>query len=79
MAVEKHQKKDCSVLAPKKGPETLGNSNFGFVDGTFSVCPKLFSQEYVIRTIVEGTAVTCAYGLLPGKKQLHYGAFPSYH
>ena len=63
------------VFASRKGLKTLGNSTAWFVDGTFSVCPKLFTQVYVIRTILEGTAVTCAYGLLPGKKRTHYEQF----
>ena len=63
------------VFASKECLETLGNSNVWFMDGTTSVYPKLFSQVYVIRTIVEGTAVTCAYGLLPGKTRLHYEEF----
>ena len=59
------------AFASQKGLATLGSGSHWFVDRTFSVCPKLFCHVFVIRTIREGTPVTCVYGLLPGKKRLH--------
>ena len=63
------------VFASPRGLETLAQATDWFVDGTFSVCPRIFKQLYVIRTLVEGIPVTCAYGLLPGKKRMHYEEF----
>jgi hypothetical protein len=37
-----------------------------FMDGTFTVAPRLFSQVYVIRAPLADSAVTCAYAFLTG-------------
>lgn len=41
-------------------------------DGTFSVCPQIFSQLYVFGTMIRGTLIPVAYMLLPGKSMAIY-------
>ncbi|CAN7938702.1 unnamed protein product [Ixodes hexagonus] len=42
------------------------------MDGTFSVCPRLFKQLYVLRCAVGESSVACVYALLPGKSLTTY-------
>jgi len=38
-----------------------------FMDGNFSMAPRLFSQLYVIRALLGEAAVMCTYAFLTGK------------
>jgi len=44
----------------------LALANTWYMDGNFSMSPRLFTQLYVIRAPLGETAVTCAYALLTG-------------
>ena len=46
-----------------------------FMDGCFSMAPRLFQQLYIIRAPLGESAVTCVYALLPGKSQNIYEGF----
>ena len=43
-----------------------------FIDGTFSLAPRQFTQLYVIRVPVGKTYATCVYALMSGKTQDEY-------
>ena len=45
----------------------LANSPSVYLDGTFSICPKLFFQLYLFVGIVNGTFLPLAFALLTGK------------
>ena len=47
----------------------LARQRVWYMDGNFSLAPKIFQQVYIIRAKLGDTAVTCAYGLLPGKSK----------
>ena len=44
----------------------LATSDRWYMDGNFSMAPKLFQQLYVIRASVGQSAVTCVYAFLTG-------------
>ena len=47
----------------------LSRNQQWFMDGTFKVAAKLFTQLYVIRAPLGESTVACAYAFLPGKSQ----------
>ena len=59
-------------LASKEGLTHLAGQINYYMDGTFSMAPKLFQQLYTIRAQLRTSAVTCVYALLMGKSQWQY-------
>ncbi|KAG0419915.1 hypothetical protein HPB47_003803 [Ixodes persulcatus] len=55
------------VFASHEQLRALSTSRTWYMDGTFSVCPRLFKQLYVIRCTAGESTVACVYALLPGK------------
>ena len=60
------------IFASKQGLTHLARQSNWYMDGTFSMAPKLFQQLYIIRAQLGTSAVTCVYALLMGKSQCHY-------
>ena len=42
----------------------LANSNQWFGDGTFKLCPQIFSQIYTIHALVNHEVLSCVFALL---------------
>ncbi|CAN7974631.1 unnamed protein product [Ixodes persulcatus] len=55
------------VFASHEQLRALSTSRTWYMDGTFSVCPRLFKQLYVIRCAAGESTVACVYALLLGK------------
>ncbi|XP_040079324.3 uncharacterized protein LOC120850758, partial [Ixodes scapularis] len=55
------------VFASHEQLRALSTSRTWYMDGTFSVCPRLFKQLYVMRCTAGESTVACVYALLPGK------------
>ncbi|XP_041370954.1 uncharacterized protein LOC121384563 [Gigantopelta aegis] len=55
------------VFATKEGLKHLAAANTLYMDGNFSMAPKVFKQLYVIRVPFGDTAITTVYALLPNK------------
>ena len=60
------------VFASDEALRHLARQDEWFIDGTFSLSPKIFQQLYIIRAKLGTSAVTCVYALLNGKSQSHY-------
>ena len=60
------------VFTSDTGLRHLARQRVWYMDGNFSLAPKIFQQVYIIRAKLGDTAVTCAYGLLPGKSKEIY-------
>ena len=60
------------IFASKQGLTHLARQSNWYMDGTFSMAPKLFQQLYIICAQLGTSAVTCVYALLTGKSQCHY-------
>ena len=60
------------IFASPEQLRQLAVADTWFMDETFDVAPRLFRQLYVIRVVVDDTAVSCVYTLLTGKSQTLY-------
>ena len=60
------------VFAEDGALQHLASTNVWYVDGNFKSSPLIFDQVYVIRARLDAGAVSCVYGLLPGKEGRHY-------
>ncbi|CAN7977149.1 unnamed protein product [Ixodes persulcatus] len=60
------------VFASSEQLRALSTSPTWYMDGTFSVCPRLFKQLYVLRCAVGESSVACVYALLAGKSLAIY-------
>ncbi|CAN7946623.1 unnamed protein product [Ixodes hexagonus] len=60
------------VFASTEQLRALCTSRTWYMDGTLSVCPRLFKQLYVLRCAVGESSVACVYALLPGKSLATY-------
>lgn len=60
------------IFASHFGLKYLSLADIWFLDGTFSVAPKLFKQLIIIRTEVECMGISCVYAFLTGKSQKLY-------
>ena len=49
----------------------LGRAETWYGDGTFSVCPSLFYQLYIIHAEAHGPIVPLIFNLLPSKSKRH--------
>ena len=63
------------VFATNEGLRTLAAAHTWHMDGTFSMCPRIFTQLYSIRVPLGNTAVSCVYGFIQGKSQEAYETF----
>lgn len=50
----------------------LSSSRTWYMDGTFSVCPRIFRQLYVLRCKLGDSSLACVYALLSGKSLSTY-------
>ena len=53
----------------------LANSSQWFGDGTFKLCPQIFSQIYTIRALVNHKVLLCVFALLPSTTEIVYKLF----
>ena len=60
------------VFASDEALRHLARQDEWFIDGTFSLSPKIFQHLYIIRAKLGTSAVTCVYALLTRKSQSHY-------
>ena len=60
------------VFTSEEGLTHLASQDIWYMDGNFSLAPKVFQQMYIIRAKLGNSAVTCAYALLTGKSQGQY-------
>ena len=60
------------AFASKENFPLIGEAERIFMDGTFYVCPSLFSQLYTFHVIYRGQMVPVIYALLPNKCEATY-------
>ncbi|KAK3922325.1 PKS-NRPS hybrid synthetase [Frankliniella fusca] len=60
------------VFATKDNLKKLGRSLTWFTDGTFMVCPSLFTQLFTIHGMYRDVALPLVYALLPNKLEASY-------
>ena len=60
------------IFGSEKSVSYLEKFEDWYMDGTFSVTPKLFSQVYTIHAFIGGCAVPALYCLLPDKSEATY-------
>ena len=56
------------IFATNGGIDMLSNSSQWFGDGTFKLCPQIFSQLYTNHALVNHEVLPCVFALLPSKK-----------
>ena len=57
----------------------LANSSQWFGDGTFKLCPQIFSQINTIRALVNHEVLPCVFALLPSKTEILYELFSQWY
>lgn len=73
------------VFATRRNIELLAKSEIWFLDGTFKVCPEIFTQIFTVMGLVkragqdpedadEAVALPLVFALLSSKEQIMYGA-----
>ena len=60
------------VFSTNDSLKHLASSGTIFIDGTFSVCPTLFTQLLTVHGEVRGTILPLVFALLPGKEEAMY-------
>ena len=60
------------IFAPNDGIDMLPNSSQWFSDGTFKLCPKIFSQIYTIHALVNHDLPPCVFALLSSETEIVY-------
>ncbi|CAN7988069.1 unnamed protein product [Ixodes pacificus] len=60
------------VFASSEQLRALSTSPTWYMDGTFSVCPRLFKKLYVLRCAVGESSIACVYALLADKSLAIY-------
>ena len=63
------------IFATNDGIDMLANSSRWFGDGTFKLCPQVFSQIYTIHALVNHEVLLCVFALLPSKPEIVYEQF----
>ena len=61
-----------TIVASQPALQLLSQVDTWYMDGTFSIAPNIYTQVYVIRAPLGGTAVSCVYALMSGKHQTSY-------
>lgn len=60
------------MFATEASLRVLSRAQWWFMDGNFSMAPKIFSQLYIIRAPLGTSAITCVYAFLSNKSQSLY-------
>ena len=63
------------IFGTNDGIYIFANSSQWFGDGTFKVCPQIFSQIYTIHVLVNYEVLPCVFALLPSKAEIVYEQF----
>ncbi|KAL8587591.1 hypothetical protein ACOMHN_045280 [Nucella lapillus] len=58
-----------TVFATRAALRLLSRANIWYMDGTFSMAPKIYGHIYVIRAELGNSAISCVYALICGKHQ----------
>ncbi|KAL8613974.1 hypothetical protein ACOMHN_023209 [Nucella lapillus] len=58
-----------TVFATRAALRLLSRANIWYMDGTFSMAPKIYGQIYVIRAELGNSAISCVYALICDKHQ----------
>ncbi|KAL8570351.1 hypothetical protein ACOMHN_035769 [Nucella lapillus] len=61
-----------TVFATRAALRLLSRANIWYMDGIFSMAPKIYGQIYVIRAELGNSAISCVYALICGK---HHGVY----
>ncbi|KAL8618277.1 hypothetical protein ACOMHN_000177 [Nucella lapillus] len=61
-----------TVFATRAALRLLSRANIWYMDGTFSMAPKIYGQIYVIRAELGNSAISYVYALICGKHQGEY-------
>ena len=69
--IYKYYRDDMIIYSDKKTIEKFKESNYLFIDGTFSICPEGWYQLYTLNGLVKGKRITFFYCLLK-KRQMKY-------
>ncbi|KAK4876603.1 hypothetical protein RN001_009109 [Aquatica leii] len=62
------------IFRRQSNTNTLADCTSVFVDGTFKICPNLFTQVYTVSGLKYGGVHPICYVLLPDKKKVTYDA-----
>ena len=63
------------IFAADSDLQLLANSDHAFADGTFTITPYGFKQQYTIHAYHDGITYPCVYALLPGMDEPVYDRF----
>ena len=63
------------IFATNDGIDMLANSSQRFGNGTFKLCPQIFSQIYSIHALVNHDVLPCDFAFLPSKAEIVYEQF----
>ena len=63
------------IFRTNDGIDMLANSSQWFVDGTFRLCPQIFSQIHTIHALVNPEVLPCVFARLPSKAEMVYEQF----
>ena len=55
--------------------DMLVNCSQWFSDGSFKLCPQIFSKIYTIHALVNHEVFPCVFSLLPSKTEIVYEQF----
>ncbi|CAN7982682.1 unnamed protein product [Ixodes hexagonus] len=72
MTTGKSAKTACWFFSTHEQLAAFSSSQTWYMDGTFSVCPRIFKQLYVLRCKVGDSSLACVYALLSGKSLATY-------
>ena len=71
-----HQEEDILIFSTKNNLELLSEADIIFMDGTFSVAPRLFKQLYTLHVLFKDFYLPVCYALLPSKSgDIYYRFF----
>ena len=62
-------------FATNDGIDMLADSNQSFGNGTFQLCPQIFSRIYTVHALVNHEVLPCVFTLLPSKAEIVYEQF----
>ena len=57
------------IFSTNRTPNYLSESEWWFMDETFDISPKLFTQIFTVRAECGTSAATCIYALIKGKSE----------
>ena len=62
-------------FATNDGIDMLADSSQWFGNGTFQLCPQIFSRIYTVHALVNHEVLPCVFTLLPSKAEIVYEQF----